>query len=176
MTLLAKIPLLATALGLSILLSSCVVDGYAYREPYGGGYYGDDDYYPVRYRGSYYGGYPSYGSSYYGGYPYGYGYGYGGGGLLASSYYYRNRYYDDHHHHHDGNYRRSYSSYRGGNSYNRQVPHGDHYHSSQLKKNQHNAMIRRGDSTLNSRNVSRRSSSSSSSKSKGGVSGRERRR
>lgn len=174
---LAKIPLLVTALGLAMLLSSCVVDGYAYREPYGGGYY-DDDYYPVRHRGSYYGGYPSYTSSYYGGYPYGYGYpyAYGGGALIGGSYY-RNRYYDRHHHHdHDGDHRRYYANRSGGSSSNRQVRHGDHYHSSQLKKNQHNAMIRRGDSTLNTRTISSRSRSSSSSKSKGGVSGRERRR
>jgi hypothetical protein len=177
MTPLAKIPLLATALGLAMLLSSCVVDGYAYREPYGGGYYDDDDYYPVRSRGSYYGGYPSYSSSYYGGYPYGYGYpyAYGGGALVGSSYYYRNRYYDNHRHHdHDGNHRRYYANRSGGSYSNRQVPHGDHYHSSQLRKNQHNAMIRRGDSTLNTRTISSRSSSSS--KSKGGTSGRERRR
>lgn len=171
-----KIPLLAATLALPMLLSSCVVDGYAYREPYGGRYYDDDYYsYPVTYGRSYYGGgYPY--SSYYGGYPYGY---YGGGALIGSSYYYRNRYrhYDhDHHGHYDGGHRRHYSSSgRSGSTYaNRQVRHGDHYHSSQLKKNQHQAMIRRGDSTPSSRTVSSRSSSSS--KSKGGVSARERKR
>jgi hypothetical protein len=168
-----KIPLLAATLALPMLLSSCVVDGYAYREPYGGRYYNDDYYsYPVSYGRSYYGGgYPY--SSYYGGYPYGY---YGGGALIGGSYYRnRYRYYNNDYHrhdHHDGGHRRHYSSSgRSGSTYaNRQVRHGDHYHSSQLKKSQHQAMIRRGDSTPSSRTVSSRSSGSSTSKGKSGSS------